>query len=93
MEYREDGLLVDFSGAITRNSSPAQEKEMRTLDQETRLMRAMNEIREYTPSKMGKMERDMFTAMCDKIFAKHGITPEMYEAQFGHLGTPQNLRR
>jgi hypothetical protein len=56
-------------------------------------MRAMNEIREYAPSKMSARDRDLFNMMCEKIFAKHGITSDVYASQFGHLGTPQNLRR
>jgi hypothetical protein len=104
MEHREDGLLVDFSGNELKDTgqrqgnnsvvyNAKQEKELATLDQETRLMRAMNEIREYSPSKMTTAQRDLFNVMCEKIFAKHGITPDVYKAQFGHLGTPQNLRR
>jgi hypothetical protein len=93
MEHREDGLLVDYSGALTRNSAPGQEKELRALDQETRLMRAMNEIREYTPKSMSKHEREMFNVLVESIFRKHGVTPEVYQQDFGHLGTPQNLRR
>jgi hypothetical protein len=97
-------LLVDYSGNELKDTGQRQgrhlivvdakqEREHQTLDQETRLMRAMNEIREYQPKKMNTMEREMFAAMCEKIFAKHGVTPEVYRAQYGHLGTPQNLRR
>jgi hypothetical protein len=104
MEHREDGLMVDFSGVELQGNgqragnypvvyAPKQEREMQTLDQETRLMRAMNEIRAYSPKNMNRMEREMFSTMCEGIFAKHGITPEVYRAQFGHLGTPQNMRR
>lgn len=93
MEHRDDGLLVDFSGGLTRTSSPKQEKELRTLDQETKLMRAMNEIREYTPKSMTAAQRDAFSIMCENIFRKHGITPENYRASFGHLGTIDQLHR
>jgi hypothetical protein len=105
MEHRDDGLMVDFGAydafkdtgrrqgrsAVIENTK--QEAEMRTLDQETRLMHAMNEIRSYAPKRMTPGERQMFDAMCENIFRKHGITPEVYRSQFGHLGTPQNLRR
>lgn len=104
MEHREDGLMVDFSGVDLQGNgqragnypvvyAPKQEREMEALDQETRLMRAMNEIRAYSPKSMSRAEREMFAVMCEGIFQKHGITPEVYRAQFGHLGTPQNLRR
>jgi hypothetical protein len=104
VEHREDGLLVDFSGNELQDTGRRQgryvvvndgkqEKELKTLDQETRLMHAMNEIREYTPKKMDSATRELFNAMCEKIFAKHGITPDVYASQFGHLGTPQNLRK
>jgi len=106
MEFRDDGLLVDFSGMEGRRTTelpPAgirsvildmkQERETQSLDQETRLMRAMNEIRAYSPKSMTTVQREMFASMCEKIFAKHGVTPENYRAQFGHLGTAQNLRR
>lgn len=104
MEHREDGLLVDFSGNELQDTGRRQgryvvvndgkqEKEHKTLDQETRLFRAMNEIREYTPKSMGPVEREMFNVLIEGILRKHGITPEVYAAQFGHLGTPQNLRK
>src|ERR1700740_3392211 len=104
MEHRDDGLLVDFSGTELTDTgrreggrsvvyTQKQERELRTLDQETRLMRAMNEIREYTPKNMSTPQREMFNVLCESIFRKHGITPEVYKQQFGHLGTPQNLRR
>jgi hypothetical protein len=104
MEHREDGLMVDYSGIeLSGNGArqgnypvvyaPKQEREMQTLDQETRLMRAMNEIRAYSPKNMNRSEREMFSVMCENIFKKHGITPEVYRQQFGHLGTPQNLHR
>jgi hypothetical protein len=87
MEHRDNGLMVDFSG-ISK-----QEKELGAYDQETRLMHAMNEIREYTPKSMTPAQREMFNVLVEKIFRKHGIAPESYAAQFGHLGTPQNLKR
>ncbi len=93
MEYREDGLMVDFSGTLTRTSSPAQEREMATLNQEVALMRAMTEIRAYTPKSMTPGQRQMFDVMCEKIFAKHGITPQNYQQYFGHLGTTDQLHR
>jgi hypothetical protein len=104
MEHRDDGLMVDFGGSELTDSGQRQgnrtivydakqERELQTLSQETRLMHAMNEIREYTPKSMNKYDREMFNVMCEKIFAKHGITPDIYASQFGHLGTPQNLRR
>lgn len=104
MEHREDGLLVDHSGVELEDSgkrvgnhpvvyNTKQEKELSSLPQETRLMRAMNEIREYQPSKMSADKREMFNLMCEKIFAKHGLTPEIYQQYFGHLGTQGQLRR
>lgn len=104
MEHRDDGLMVDFSGTDLRSSgqrqgrheivyNQKQEKELETLSQETRLMRAMNEIREYTPKSMTAGQREMFNVMCEGIFAKHGITPEVYRQQFGHLGTRDQLHR
>lgn len=104
MEHRDDGLMVDYSGNELRDTgkreggravvyNEKQERELVTLSQETRLMRAMNEIREYTPSKMSATQREMFSAMCEKIFLKHGVKAENYASEFGHLGTPQNLRR
>jgi|ERR1700677_2830989 hypothetical protein len=104
MEHREDGLLVDFSGMELQGNGQRvgnnpvvydakQERDLRTLDQETKLMRAMNEIRQYSPKSMSTSEREMFASMCEKIFAKHGLTAENYRQYFGHLGTPQNLRR
>jgi len=87
MEYREDGLIVDFSGW------KKQEVELAPVDQETRLMRAMNEIRAYSPKSMNAQQRQMFDTLVEGILRKHGITPEVYAAQFGHLGTPQNLHR
>jgi len=104
MEHRDDGLLVDFSGTDLADSgkrqsghavvyNEKQENELQTLSQETRLMRAMNEIRQYTPKNMSVVERQLFDSMCEKIFAKHGITPENYGANFGHLGTRDQLHR
>ena len=104
MEHREDGLLVDFSGADLQDTgkrignhpvvyNEKQEREMQTLDQETRLMRAMNEIRDCQPKKMSTVQRDLFKVMCKKIFEKHGLTDENYKQYFGHLGTPGQLRR
>ena len=104
MEHREDGLLVDFSGADLQDSGKRvgnhpivynnkQEQEMRTLDQETRLMRAMNEIRNYQPKKMSTAQRDLFNIMCKEIFAKYGLTDANYQQYFGHLGTQGQLRR
>lgn len=88
MEFREDGLIVDYSGAGAK-----QEQELGALSQETRLMRAMNEIRQYAPKRMSPYERQMFDAFIQKIFEKHGVRPETYAQEFGHLGTPQNLHR
>lgn len=105
MEHRDDGLLVDYSGQELRDSGQRgehgrrvmydekQEREIGPLDQETRLFRAMNEIRAYSPKGMTPQQRELFNTMCEGIFRKHGITPETYAAQFGHLGTAQNLRR
>lgn len=104
MEHREDGLMVDYSGTDLLDTgkrqgnrtivyNAKQEREMQTLDQETRLMRAMNEIREYTPKKMTPAQRQMFDIMCENIFRKHGITPENYAENFGHLGTRDQLHR
>jgi uncharacterized protein (DUF2267 family) len=98
MEHREDGLMVDFSPDLVNTGrrqtvyNPSQEKELATLDQETRLMRAMNEIRDYTPKSMTTAERAVFNLMCEKIFAKHGITPETY-SQYANLGTRDQLRK
>lgn len=104
MEYREDGLLVDFSGteltdtgrrqgghAVVYNQK--QEREMATLGQESALMKAMNEIRAYTPKSMTPAQREMFNAMCENIFKKHGITSETYAQYFGHLGVRDQLHR
>lgn len=87
MEHREDGLIVDFSGYRKI------ETETGNLSQETRLMHAMNEIRSYNPKAMTPYQRQLFDVMCEKIFAKHGVKPETYASEFGHLGTPQNLKR
>lgn len=104
MEHREDGLLVDFSGNELKSTGQRQgnhevvynvkqERELATLDQETRLMRAFNEIREYTPSKMTLQQRDMFSVLCESIFTKHDITADKYREHFGHLGTSGQLHR
>lgn len=104
MEHREDGLLVDFSGAELQDTgkrvgnhpivyNAKQERELATLDQETRLMRAMNEIREYQPKKMTTEVRDKFAIMCKNIFEKYGLTDANYRQYFGHLGTREQLRR
>jgi hypothetical protein len=104
MEHRKDGLLVDFSGSELQDTgkrvgqypvvySAKQEKELSAFDQEVALMRAMNEIREYQPKRMSTAEREMFAAICEKIFAKHGITAATYRQYFGHLGTRDQLRR
>ena len=104
MEAREDGLLVDYSGTELQNTgkqqsghnvvyNTKQERELATLDQETRLMRAMTEIRAFTPKKMTAAQRDAFAVLCEGILKAHGITPETYAAQFGHLGTKDQLHR
>lgn len=104
MEYRDDGLMVDFglpefadSGKMQGRCrvvyETKQERELATLSQETKLMHAMNEIRAYSPKSMSRSERELFDIMCNKIFEKHGIKPETYRQEFGNLGTPQNLRR
>jgi|SRR5580704_7996241 hypothetical protein len=106
MEYRDNGLMVDYSGQRflrTNELPPAgvrsvvvedkSEREQHSEDQEIRLMRAMKEIREYTPKSMNTAERQMFDSMCENIFRKHGITPESYRQQFGHLGTTDQLHR
>lgn len=56
-------------------------------------MKAMNEIREYAPKNMTADQRDKFSILCDNIFKKHGITPELYREQFGHLGTTDQLHK
>lgn len=104
MEHRDDGLLVDFSGTELKDTgrrqgnhavvyNEKQERELATLSQETRLMKAMNEIREYAPKNMTADQRDKFSILCDNIFKKHGITPEVYREQFGHLGTTDQLHK
>lgn len=104
MEHRDDGLLVDYSGTELKDTgqrqgrhavvyNEKQERELATLSQETRLMRAMNEIREYAPKNMTADQRDKFSILCDNIFKKYDITPEKYREQFGHLGTTDQLRR
>lgn len=109
MEHRDADanglrLLVDYSGnelqdtgekagrhAVVRNAK--QEKELATLSQETRLMRAMNEIRDYSPKNMAPSERAAFAIMVGNILAKYGITDEVYRQWFGHLGTADQLHR
>jgi hypothetical protein len=104
MEHRDSGLLVDFSGTELQDTgkrvgnypvvyNEKQERELKTLNQETALMRAMNEIREYQPKKMSPADREKFNILCESIFKKHGITPETYQQYFGHLGTTGQLRR
>jgi len=104
MEHRDDGLMVDFSGSELQDTgkrvgqypivhNTKQEREMQTLDQETRLMRAMNEIRDYQPKRMDTETRAKFAVLCESIFRKHGLTPENYQQYFGHLGTTGQLRR
>ena len=87
MEHRDDGLIVDYSGYRKL------EQETQNLDQETRLFRAMNEIRQYNPKSMNPQQRQLFVVVCEKIFAKHGVNAETYAQTFGNLGTPQNLHR
>jgi len=97
MEYRDDGLMVDFSGQgyqQTNERPPAnarsvvidtkQEKEAQSMDQETRLVRAMGELRATTPSKdlwrrMPESQRDAFRIYREGVFKKYGLTP----GQFG----------
>ena len=97
-------FLVDYSGTEIQDTgerhgnypivtNPKQEREMKSLDQESRLMRAMNEIRELNARNMNPAQRQLFVALAENIFKKHGITPEFYRAHLAHLGTPQNLRR
>jgi len=97
-------LLVDYSGTEIQDTgrrhgnhaivtNPKQEREMGSLDQESRLMRAMNEIRELNAKNMNASQRQMFVLLAENIFKKHGITPEFYRAHLAHLGTPQTLRR
>lgn len=104
MEHREDGLLVDYSGTTLKDSglrqsghaivyNEKQEKELQTLDQETRLMRAMNEIRACSPKSMNTVQREMFAVMCEKILAKHGVNASNYKELYGHLGTADQLHR
>jgi prophage maintenance system killer protein len=104
MEHRDDGLLVDYSGSELQSTGQRvgnypvvfdakQEREHKTLDQETRLMRAMNEIREYTPKQMTPDVRQKFAILCEGIFKKHGITDANYREYFGHLGTTDQLHR
>ncbi len=104
MEHREDGLLVDYSGTTLKDTgqrlgghsivyNEKQEAELRTLDQETRLMRAMNEIRAYSPKSMTADVRDKFAVLCQGIFTKHGLTEANYREYFGHLGTTDQLHR
>ena len=105
MEYREHGLMVDISGQDLKvtNEKPSgsarhvvedskQEKEMATLDQETRLMRAFAEIRQCSPKAMSTADRELFNVMMENIFRKHGVTPESY-SQYVHLGTSGQLKR
>ena len=80
-------LLVDYSGYSKI------EKETKNLDQETRLFRAMNEIRELNAKSMSPYERQLFVEIAEGIFRKHGITPEYYRQHLQHLGTPQTLHR
>jgi hypothetical protein len=109
MEHRDTDanggrLLVDYSGAdlqdtgqrvgqypVVQNSK--QERELGTYDQEIKLMRAMNEIRTYTPKNMTTDQREKFSIMCQGIFAKHGLTDANYREYFGHLGTTDQLHR
>ena len=87
MEHREDGLLVDYSGYRKIES------ENKNLDQETRLFRAMNEIREFNAKAMNPQQRQLFVVIAEGIFKKHGITPEYYQQHLRNLGTPQTLHR
>jgi hypothetical protein len=104
MEHRDDGFMVDYSGTELQDSgkrhgnypivyATKQEREMSSLDQETRLFRAMNEIRAMNPKNMNAQQREYFKVIAENIFKKHGITEEYYKQHLGHLGTPQNLRR
>jgi hypothetical protein len=104
MEHREDGLMVDYSGTELQSTgtrqgnypvvySVKQEKELGAFDQEKALMKAMNEIREYTPKSMTPSVREKFSIMCENIFKKHGITADKYQQYFGHLGTTDQLHR
>jgi hypothetical protein len=104
MEHREDGLLVDFSGSEFEDTGKRvgnapivydakQEREHETLKQESALMRAMNEIRQYQPKRMSPEQREKFNVLCESIFRAHGIKPENYQQYFGHLGTQGQLRR
>ena len=97
-------LLVDYSGNTYVDTGkrhgqhsividPKQEKEMANLDQETRLFRAMNEIRELNAKNLDSYQRQMFVEIAEGIFKKHGITPEFYRTHLSRLGTPQTLRR
>jgi hypothetical protein len=82
MEYREDGLMVDYSG-IKRDGMPLQEREMASMDQESRLLRAMTELRPYTPNKtqwraMSEEQRDRFRLFRERIFLKHQLSPGQF---------------
>lgn len=87
MEHRENGLLVDYSGYRKLES------ETQNLDQETRLFRAMNEIRALNAKSMNSQQRQLFVVVAEGIFKKHGITPEYYQQHLRSLGTPQTLHR
>jgi hypothetical protein len=96
MEYRNDGLMVDYSGQSLKTTTELPpggarsvvrdekwESELETDNQETRLVRAMNELRPYTPSKtkwraMAESQRDAFRIFRENVFRKHGLSPEQF---------------
>lgn len=93
-EFRSDGLLVDYSGTELQGNGHRvgnhpvvydvkQERELGTLDQESKLVRAMTELRPYTPSKtqwraMAESQRDAFRIFRENVFRKHGLTPDQF---------------
>lgn len=97
-------FLVDWSGNELKDTgqrhgnipvviNPKQEREHAALDQESKLMAAMKEIREMKAKNMTPGERELFKIIAQGIFEKWGITPEFYREKLSHLGTPQTLRR
>jgi hypothetical protein len=96
MEHRENGLLVDFSGQALKTTNEVawggarrvviderQDREIPYADQDTRLFRAMNELRPITPSKeqwrrMPEWERDAFRTCRESVFRKYKLTPNEF---------------
>lgn len=86
-EIRNDGLIVDINGGVDSRPvgrtadgkhnvivNPRQEREFSNMTKETRLMKAMNEVRALGAKSLSTEEREKLKPQLQAIFEKYQLT-------------------